>query len=85
MGDLHQEALGKLEAPEDLDAIVDEQGLTKLPISFFHGERAGILPALHRHPFDRMLIAQAQAKGLDIITADERIGSYAVRTVPALK
>lgn len=44
-----------------------------------------MLPALHRDPFDRMLIAQAQAEGLDIVTGDERIGSYAVRTVPALK
>ncbi len=78
-------ALGKLEAPDDLDAIVEEEGFAKLPISFFHGERAGSLPALHRDPFDRMLIAQAQAEGLDIVTADERIGSYAVRTVSALK
>jgi len=77
--------LGKLEAPEDLDAIVEEEGFITLPITFFHGERAGSLPALHRDPFDRMLIAQAQAEGLDIVTADERIGSYAVRTVSAIK
>jgi len=76
-------ALGKLDAPEDLDFIMDAEGFAKLPITFFHGERAGSLPALHRDPFDRMLIAQAQAEGLDIVTADERIASYAVRTVSA--
>lgn len=80
-----KKASGKLEAPEDLDTIVDEEGFAKLPITFFHGERAGTLPELHRDPLARMLIAQAQAEGLDIVTADERIGSYAVRTVSALK
>ena len=80
-----EQALGKLDAPEDLDAIVTEEGFAKLPITFFHGERAGLLPALHRDPFDRMLVAQAQAEGLDIITADERIAAYAIRTVMALE
>ena len=80
-----KKALGKLEAPGDLDAIVEEEGFAKLPITFFHGERAGSLPDLHRDPFDRMLIAQAQAEGLDIVTTDERIASYAVRVVSAHK
>lgn len=80
-----KKALGKLDAPEDLDAIVEEEGFARLPITFFHGERAGSLPELHRDPFDRMLIAQAQAEGLDIVTADERIAAYAVRTISALK
>jgi PIN domain nuclease of toxin-antitoxin system len=56
-----------------------------LPITFFHGERAGNLPGLHRDQFDRMLIAQAQAEGLDIVTADERIAAYAVRILSASK
>ena len=79
-----KKALGKLEAPEDLDAIVEEEGSARLPITFFHGERAASLPPVHRDPFDRKLIAQAQAEGLDIVTADERIAGYAVRTVSAL-
>lgn len=77
-------ALGKLEAPGNLDAIVEEGGFRKLAITFFHGEQAGALPPLHRDPFDRMLIAQAQAEGLEIVTADGRIGAYGVRTVSAL-
>ena len=78
-----KKALGKLEAPADIDASVAEEGFAKLPISFFHGEQAGALPALHRDPFDRMLIAQAQAEGLELLTADERIAAYGVRTVDA--
>lgn len=72
-------ALGKLEAPEDMDSAVDDEGFTKLPISLYHGQLAGQLPALHRDPFDRMLIAQAQAEGLILITADENIAQYKLR------
>lgn len=80
-----KKSLGKLEAPDGLDTIAEEEGFEKLPISFFHGERAGDLPQVHRDPFDRMLIAQSQVEGLEIITADDAIPRYAVRTVNALK
>ena len=80
-----KKSLGKLDAPDDLDAIVEEEGFGKLPISFFHGERAGALPPLHRDPFDRMLVAQAQAEGLDIVTGDDMLENYGVRTIDALQ
>lgn len=47
-----KKALGKLEVPDDLDGIVENEGFDKLAISFFHGEKAGELPPLHRDPFD---------------------------------
>ena len=50
-------ALGKLQAPADMDAIVEDKSLSKLPFTLFHGDLAGALPALHNDPFDRMLIA----------------------------
>ena len=78
-----KKALGKLKAPPDLDAIVVDEGFDRLPISLFHAERAGDLPPHHRDPFDRMLIAQAQAEGLEIVTADEAISGYAVSRVDA--
>lgn len=78
-----KKSLGKLEAPDDLDGIVDQEGFDKLPITFFHGEKAGELPPLHRDPFDRMLIAQAQAEGLDILTGDDMLGKYGVKIVDA--
>ena len=75
--------LGKLVAPADIEAAVEEKGFTKLPISFFHGQQAGALPPHHRDPFDRMLIAQAQAEGLELMTADPVFGGYAVRLIAA--
>ncbi len=76
---------GKLTAPEDLDAIVECEGFDKLPITLFHGEQAGLLPGHHKDPFDRMLIAQAQSEGLLIITNDEKITQYKIRTMDAKK
>ncbi len=39
------------------------------------------LPDLHRDPFDRVLIAQAVAEGLPLVTSDRQIGAYPVRVV----
>ena len=75
--------LGKLSAPDNLDAAVEAAGFDHLPITFFHGEQAGLLPGHHRDPFDRMLVAQAQAEGLVIVTADPKIVLYGIRTLTA--
>ena len=74
-------ALGKLEAPADMDSAVEDEGFSKLPISLYHGQLAGQLPPIHRDPFDRMLVAQAQSEGLILITADETIPQYKLRTI----
>ena len=76
-------ALGKLRAPDDLEASVREQGFTLLPITFHHAEQAGALPPHHGDPFDRMLIAQAQIEGLVLVTRDARVRLYGVRTMTA--
>ena len=73
-------ATGKLQTPADLEAEVRQNGFIALPISFRHAERAGRLPLLHRDPFDRMLVAQAQAENLTLITGDASIARYAVPT-----
>lgn len=78
-----KKALGKLEAPSNLDAIIEDEGFEHLPITFFHGEQAGALPDYHKDPFDRMLVAQSQAEGLELITSDEYIPRYGIRTIPA--
>lgn len=74
---------GLLEAPGDLEALVSDEGFIGLPISLFHAQQAGALPDLHRDPFDRMLVAQAQAEGLELVTADAMIPQYGVRCLPA--
>ena len=74
-------ALGKLEAPDDLDALVEKEGFEHLPITFYHGEQAETLPSHHKDPFDRILVAQAQAEGLVIVTVDKTISEYGVRVI----
>jgi PIN domain nuclease of toxin-antitoxin system len=77
-----KKALGKLSAPDDLEMQVDENGFAALPISIAHGLAAGQLPRHHDDPFDRMLIAQAFAEGLTIVTHDERFSDYNVALLP---
>ena len=76
-------AKGRMTAPDNLSAMVDEKGFTHLPLTFHHAEQAGNLPMHHRDPFDRFLIAQAQAEGLVLVTRDARIPLYGVRTMAA--
>ena len=76
---------GKLSAPDDLDAIVEEEGFSKLPISLYHGDQAGLLPQYHKDPFDRMLVAQAQSEGLVIVTNGKLVTQYNIRTMDARK
>ena len=54
-----------------------------LPISIGHGTAAGRLPRHHEDPFDRMLVAQAIAEGMTIVTRDKRFEDYDVTLVPA--
>ena len=76
-------ALGKLEAPDELEAAIRMQGFEPLLMTFHHAAQAGGLPPHHGDPFDRMLIAQAQAEGLVLVTRDSDIPLYGVRTMAA--
>jgi PIN domain nuclease of toxin-antitoxin system len=57
---------------------IARNGFLPLAILPIHAERAAALPPLHQDPFDRMLVAQAQAAALTLITADKRVSAYAV-------
>lgn len=78
-----KKALGKLSAPDDLEQQVHASGFAPLPISLAHGVAAGQLVRHHEDPFDRMLIAQALAEGLTVVTRDKRFGDYGVALLPA--
>ena len=52
-----------------------------LPIRASHVTALAALPRLHNDPFDRILIAQAIAEGLELVTNDEPIRGYPVRTI----
>jgi PIN domain nuclease of toxin-antitoxin system len=76
---------GRLPLPEPPDRLIPTErrlrGVTALPFdeeSALYGLR---LPALHRDPFDRLLIAHAIGLGLAIVTPDPAIAQYPVRVI----
>lgn len=71
-------AVGRLELPDTIEAGVLASGFEKLLITFTHAERAAGLPPHHRDPFDRMLVGQAQAEGLTLVTHDRLLEPYEV-------
>ncbi len=56
-------------------ALLDN-GYTELPISGDHAVTTGALPAIHKDPFDRMLVAQALSEGLSLLTSDPLVARY---------
>jgi PIN domain nuclease of toxin-antitoxin system len=75
---------GRLDVQDLLDRLpqeIEEEGFLVLPISIEHALRAGALPEHHRDPFDRMLIAQAQAEHLPILSNDTIFDRYGVRRI----
>jgi PIN domain nuclease of toxin-antitoxin system len=62
----------------DVEAAIDEMGAALLPIKFRHLNELSHLPFYedHRDPFDRMLIAQALAEDVSIVTSDMRFANY---------
>jgi PIN domain nuclease of toxin-antitoxin system len=73
--------LGKLEPGplgQGFAAAVERQGFLPLPITLEHAERAGALPPHHSDPFDRMLVAQAHAENLHLVSGDGVLDHYGV-------
>lgn len=63
--------------PDGLAGALQQSGMFVMPIEIFHIDAAYRLPLLHRDPFDRMMIAQAMAEDLIVITADRVFEQYA--------
>jgi PIN domain nuclease of toxin-antitoxin system len=78
-----KKAIGKLKVPDDLKGQLARHRFTPLPVSFDHAMLAGSLPRHHDDPFDRMLIAQAEAEGMTLVTRDPHIRLYDVPTLAA--
>ena len=77
--------IGRLTLPEPPDDYVRSRLVANhfgaLPIELSHALRAAVLPLIHRDPFDRILVAQAQVEGIPILTADPAISRYDVETI----
>jgi len=77
--------LGRLQLPPNLEHFILEQmalnAIESLPVQMSHALHVYKLPAHHRDPFDRMLIAQAQLQNLPILTVDPQIARYSVKVI----
>jgi PIN domain nuclease of toxin-antitoxin system len=74
--------LGKLASlgplANDISGVLLGLGFAALPINLSEGEAAGRLPGPHRDPFDRMLIAQALAESLTLVSNERLFDRYGV-------
>jgi PIN domain nuclease of toxin-antitoxin system len=73
--------LGKLDAPADLLTRLEQADVNLLPITARHADRVGTLPMHHQDPFDRLLVAQAEADGLTLVSGDGAMRRYEVAVI----
>ena len=75
--------LGRLPSADALTSDIGEyiarQGFDEMSITVADASRAGALPQFHRDPFDRMLIAQALARNLVLVSNESLFDRYRVR------
>ena len=79
-----KESLGKLQLPVTIKKLMEdctEYEFSILPINGMHLNRIKNIPFIHRDPFDRILICQAQEEDLTIVTVDSNIVKYDVKTI----
>lgn len=69
---------GAVEVAARLAACLHQQGFAPLVIRLDHALRAGSLPDIHRDPFDRMLIAQAQVENLLLLSNEAVFDDYGI-------
>jgi len=79
-------ALGKLPLPAPPSDYLPRQreahGIAALPIDEEAMRHLAGLPAIHRDPFDRMLVAQALQYGLTIVAVDSEVAAYPIARLP---
>lgn len=87
MGDRHQVCDREAGVTRAAEAVrshrLRRSDTEAIPVELAHTLRAAELPDLHRDPFDRLIIAQAQILHLPIITADKKFDGYDVTLIAA--
>jgi PIN domain nuclease of toxin-antitoxin system len=78
-----KQSLGKLEAPDDLEAAMAQNRFLALPVTITHAMGVRQLPVVHRDPFDRILIAQASLEGFKLVSRDPNVPRYGVPHIVA--
>lgn len=74
-----KKSLNKLEAPDNLQEVLDENGIECLPMTIDHALLVQHLPTIHNDPFDRLIIAQCIVEDLILVTADKLICKYNIK------
>lgn len=74
---------GKLKAGEPPESMLKSCRFRELPLLVAHASRLRDLPAVHKDPFDRLLVAQAFVEGLTLVTRDPVIKQYEVPVLAA--
>lgn len=78
-----KQSLGKLDIPPNFRRVLEQQPFELLAITVEHAHAVGGLPAIHRDPFDRILIAQAKTEGFTILTRDSLFREYKIPLIQA--
>ena len=78
-----KQSIGKLDLPDDFGEVLDAQRFAELAVTVDHAHTIAELPAAHRDPFDRMLVAQAMVEHMVIVTRDRFIADYDVEVIVA--
>jgi PIN domain nuclease of toxin-antitoxin system len=78
-----KKGLGKLDAPDDLDAALAANRFLPLAITVPHALAVAGLPDHHRDPFDRIQIAQALVEGFTFVSRDTHVPAYGVAHIVA--
>ncbi|MGH6945277.1 MAG: type II toxin-antitoxin system VapC family toxin, partial [Geminicoccaceae bacterium] len=74
-------SLGRLRLAQAVEEAIDAYRFEPLTLAFAHVRRLSALPLHHRDPFDRMLVAQALVEDLTLVTKNQDIARYDVRTL----
>lgn len=64
---------------QDFEGVVAEQGFAELAISVHHARLAGEMNIAHKDPFDRLLVAQAQAEDMVLVSKEALFDGFAVK------
>ncbi len=77
--------LGRITLPSDPEKFVPQHitqnAFQVLPVQLRHALRVFSLPSVHRDPFDRMLVAQAEAEKMPLLTGDSRFHGYSIKVI----
>jgi PIN domain nuclease of toxin-antitoxin system len=74
-------SLGKVKARGGMLNEIERAGVELLPVTARHADLVASLPLHHRDPFDRLLVAQATAENIPLVSSDESLRRYDVEVI----